>query len=420
MPGTPRIRKRAAAVLAGLLLGALTFGQLNVNADCACGGGELEIVFILDCSGSMNHTLATLQEQIKRFMEALEGQVRHMRAAVVIYRTKEYNGRQKKLDVLPFTGDGKAVADFLRSQTAEGGGEEIIETALTTALDDLKWTKGARKVAVLLGDEQGNESTQAKCMLQARAMREKGIVLNTVTASQTAWIYWAPANNTSWKQQLAGMGEEVKRTFKLPYYVDLAEAGGGIAVSSWSSKELVLWLLAFGLGMNGKDAKDKIDVDKYLEWAKQRDIDDAAAEKARQAEGPGAPLIAWVKHGGEWQVPHRAEMLLAHIGGRIELAGAPRMQTLALTDDALERYPVLYVSGHGPVMWTKAEREALKGRLERGGFLFADACCGDAEFTKSVKEVLAEIFPGRTLEKLPPSHPIYACGHRVERVRRSE
>lgn len=415
-------RPRALAKVVFLFLLLFTNSQTSI-ADCSCGGGDLEIVFILDCSGSMNHTLGTLQEQIKRVMEALGGQIRHMRTAVVVYRTLEYNGKQKKLDFLPFTSDGKAVADYLRTQTAEGGGEEIIDLGLKAAIEDLKWTKGARKVAVLMGDEQGNEKMQARSILLAREMKEKGIVLNTVTASQTAWIYWAPANTTSWKQQLAGMGEEVKRTFKLPYYVDLADAGGGIGVSSWSSKELVLWLLAFSLGLNDKEAKDKIDVDKFMEWAKQREQEEIEAEKASMFGDRGAketPLLGTLKHGGEWQVPHPAADLLTHIGGKISLAGPAKTQTISLTDEQLERFPILYVSGHGPIKWTKAERDALKSRLERGGFLFADACCGDVEFSKSLREILAELFPGRSLEKLPPSHTLFSCGHRIEKVRRSE
>jgi len=395
----------------------------SVHADCACSGGELEIVFILDCSSSMNHTLATLQEQIVRLMEAMQGRIRHLRAAVVVFRTSEYAGKQKKLEVFPFNSDGRAVADYLRSQSAEGGGEEIVDKALNAALEDLKWTKGARKVAVLLGDEQGNESMQARCLLSAGAMKDRGIVLNTVTASQTAWIYWSPPNAGTWKQQLAGMGEEAKRTFKLPGYTALAETTGGISVSSWNSKELVLWLLAFGLGLNDKEAKDKIDVDKYLEWAKQRDQADAEAEKAA-LDKPGAtattPLLACLRHGGEWRVPHRAESLLEHLANRIELNGALRVPAISATDEALERCPVLYLSGHGAVKWTKPEREALKSWLSRGGFLITDACCGDAEFSKSLKEILAELFPGQPLEKLPATHPLFACGHQLEQVRRSE
>ena len=192
----------------------------------------MELVFILDASGSMNHTLNTLQEQIRRIVEVLEGQVRHLRIGAVVYRTKEYNGKQKKLDLFPFGTDAKALTAFLRGQAAEGGGIEMVDDGLRMALEELEWTKGTRKVAVLLGDEQAVESMQPRCLELAKVFKERGIVLNAVTASQTAWIYWAPTNNTNWKQQLADMGEEAKRTFRLPQYDELAAATGGISVSS--------------------------------------------------------------------------------------------------------------------------------------------------------------------------------------------
>jgi len=414
---------RLLRFLYGVLLSVsmATLPSAALHADCACGGGELELVFVLDLSGSMNFMLQTLQEQAVRCLEALQGQVSRVRAGAVVYRTKEYNGKHKKLEVFPFTEDSKAVARFLRDQVPEGGGEEIIDTALEAALHEMQWTKGTRKLVMLIGDEQGSESMQANCRALAEKFRDRGIALNTVTGSKTAWIYYVAPGD--WKQKLAGMSDEAKRSFKLPYYVELAEATGGVAVSSWDAKELVLWLLAFGLGMKEQEAKEKINVDQYLEWAKQREIEDAEHAQARSKAGTAIfaqPLIGWLKHGGEWQVPHRFEGLFEHLGAGLALAGPPRFEILGLTDENLERYPVLYVTGHGALKWNRAERDALKSHLVRGGTLIADACCGEVIFGTSLREVLGEICPGRKLDMLDPLHPLFACGHRVEKVRRCE
>jgi uncharacterized protein YegL len=412
-------------ILLSLMVLSLLHRIDQAEADCACAGGELEIAFVLDCSGSMNHTLGTLQEQIKRMVEALQGQVRQLRAAVVCYRTKEYAGRQKKIQVFAFTSDGKELAEFLRGQTAEGGGEELVEEALDAAVKELRWTRGARKVAILLGDEQPSEEKQSKCVAQARALKERGITLHTVTASQTAWIYWIPNQNASWKQQLQCMSEEEKKIFRLPHFDELASTAGGISVSSWNSKELVLWLLAFGLGVDAKDAKEKVDVDKYLEWAKQRDLAEAqnggsvSLSAGQDESSAGPPLIAWIKHGGDWQVPHHFQGLWSRLEPRLALSGSPSVRLANLTDAELYRFPVLYVTGHGPVKWSYTEREILKTHVSNGGFLFADACCGDEKFTASMREILQQIFPDRPLEKLDPAHPIYSCGYRIEQVRRS-
>ncbi|MCK6471646.1 MAG: DUF4159 domain-containing protein [Planctomycetes bacterium] len=396
----------------------------EAEAGCTCAGGELEIAFLLDCSGSMNHTLATLQEQVKRIVEALEGQVQSLRVAVIVYRTLEYRGKQPKLGMQPFTADKGAVEAYLRGQSAEGGGQELIHRALGKAIDELEWTKGARKVAVLLGDEQPAADKQAECLALAAELRKRGIALNTVTASRTAWIYWGPANVDAWKAQVDKLGdEEAKRVFRLPYFDDLAAKGGGVSVSSWNSKELILWLLAFGLGLNEADAKSKIDLDRYLAWVKERKEEEAKEEEARAAaaqQAQGTPLIAWLKHSGEWQVPHRFDGLFAHLGKHLNLAGPPRVATKGLLDEDLERYPILYLTGHGAFEWPALERSKLKAHLEGGGFLIIDACCGDEAFAQSARKLFEQLFPDRPLDVIPKDDPLYACGHRLATVRRSE
>lgn len=427
VPRSPGRRVRPSSPLAAFLLLPLSFflctcvtlGQ--AEATCNCAGEDLQIAFLLDCSGSMNHMLGTLQEQLKRIAEVLDGRMRSFQAAVIIYRTQEYVGRQRKLEVLPFTSDRQTLADFVNSQTADGGGEELVDDALAAALEQLKWAKGARKIVVLMGDEQPVESRQPRCLLLARQLKERGIVLNAVTGSQTAWIYWAPANTTSWKQQLMDMGDDAKRVFRLPHFSELATVGGGLSVSSWNTRELLLWLLAFGLGLSEQEAQAKIDVGQFLEWSKQRDLAEAKKGAAAAKEKlPGAPLVAWVKHAGQWQVPRHFDALFEHLGERLALSGSPEPKVLGLLDADLDRYPVLYVTGHGPVKWSRDERERLKDHLQRGGFLLADACCGTPEFTASLREILKELFPDRALERLPPAHPLFSCGHRIGKVKRSE
>lgn len=366
----------------------------------------------------MTHTLGTLQEQIKRIGEALHGQLRSLRVAVVAYRTKEYKGGQEKFAVLDFTGDRNELAEFLQRQRAEGGGEEMIEEALHAALTRLRWTAGARKVAVLMGDEQPKPEEQPRSREWAKALAQRGIVLHTVTASQTAWIYYIPNQGGEWKQQLQGLPEAQKRVFKLPFYVELSDLGGGISVSSWESKELILWLLAFGLGLNEQQAKAQVDVNRFFEWSKQRDQEDAAAP-ARKPPESGAPVFAWLRESSDWKSPHHFEGLLEHLGRHLQLSGPPRAQELALTDPGLERFPVLYLSGRKALKWTHTQRQRLKAHLENGGFLIADACCADPEFDQSLRALCAELFPAAPLTRLPPAHPIFSIGHRIDKVRRS-
>jgi len=76
--------------------------------------------------------------------------------------------------------------------------------------------------------------------------------------------------------------------------------------------------------------------------------------------------------------------------------------------------PVVYLNGHGAMPFVNrgkellsGEEELLKKYVEEGGFLLAEACCGDKDFAASFEELLARIFPGSTLRKMPPEHSIW-------------
>ena len=72
----------------------------------------------------------------------------------------------------------------------------------------------------------------------------------------------------------------------------------------------------------------------------------------------------------------------------------------------LRAWPFLYMTGHGTVRLNDEEIRALRAYLEDGGFLYADDNYGmDASFRAMVRE----LFPERTLERVPSSDPIYHC-----------
>jgi hypothetical protein len=81
-------------------------------------------------------------------------------------------------------------------------------------------------------------------------------------------------------------------------------------------------------------------------------------------------------------------------------------ETRRLVADLLE-VPILYFNGHnrGPRI---KEEKILKEYLQNGGFLFAEACCGDKAFTEDFKELMVRIFGEDVeLKKLPDDHPVW-------------
>ena len=66
------------------------------------------------------------------------------------------------------------------------------------------------------------------------------------------------------------------------------------------------------------------------------------------------------------------------------------------------------------------ERQQLSLYLERGGVLVADACCGAKPFDKSFREFIAQLYPGKKLERIPVSHELFTekIGRDIKLLRR--
>ncbi len=75
----------------------------------------------------------------------------------------------------------------------------------------------------------------------------------------------------------------------------------------------------------------------------------------------------------------------------------------------LVQSPVVYLNGHtNPALWIRdGRREVLKRYIEEGGFVLAEACCGDKEFADGFRELMREMFPDTPLRKMPPEHAVW-------------
>jgi hypothetical protein len=67
-------------------------------------------------------------------------------------------------------------------------------------------------------------------------------------------------------------------------------------------------------------------------------------------------------------------------------------------------YPMLHMTGHGNVVFSKAECENLRNYLLAGGFLHIDDNYGMDEF---IRLELKKVFPNNKLVEIPSDHPIF-------------
>lgn len=162
---------------------------------------------------------------------------------------------------------------------------------------------------------------------------------------------------------------------------------------------------AFELGTNvaafalGRQAlRDRLDVVTLAE---------RAGEQASAPAGD-AIRIGQVVYSGDWRpdphsLNHFAEFLTAHSPVRISAVPLP----VRLDEAALATTPLLYLTGHYPLELSAAEKDALRNYLRRGGFLFADACCGRPTFDVSFRSLMFELFPDERLTPLSREHAIF-------------
>ena len=92
----------------------------------------------------------------------------------------------------------------------------------------------------------------------------------------------------------------------------------------------------------------------------------------------------------------------------------------ASVNDLLQT-PVLFMSGKRALKLRPEQKTKLKKYIENGGFLFAEACqgdgCGAADFDRSFRDLMKELFPDSALEALPANHPVWSAvpGVRLDR-----
>ncbi|MEP0821579.1 MAG: DUF4159 domain-containing protein [Ignavibacterium sp.] len=117
--------------------------------------------------------------------------------------------------------------------------------------------------------------------------------------------------------------------------------------------------------------------------------------------------IARLKYGGggDWYNDPSAEVnLLRFVGRHTAIDVDPRYEFVDLQSDRLFSYPLLFMTGHGNVVFSDTESRRLREYLERGGFLYID---DDYGLDKAVRREMKKVFPDRDFVELPFSHGIY-------------
>jgi Mg-chelatase subunit ChlD len=193
------------------------------------GNSTLEMVFVLDTTGSMGGLLEGAKQRIWGIVNEVMQSASHpsVRVGLVAYRDR---GDEYVTKVLPLTNDLDQVYSTLMSYRAEGGGDtpENVRRALADGVHNAGWsprTQGIAQIIFLVGDAPPHEDYQdepSTATTTAEAVKA-GMIVNTIQCGSV------PGTQPVW-QAIAQNGEG--------QYFAIAQDGGVQAIATPYDKEM--------------------------------------------------------------------------------------------------------------------------------------------------------------------------------------
>jgi len=122
--------------------------------------------------------------------------------------------------------------------------------------------------------------------------------------------------------------------------------------------------------------------------------------------------FAQIKYEGNWNPRPTATRRLAwEIEKRTSILTVSEPVSVRLSDEhAMERQPLLYLAGDGPMPApSDGEVARLRRHLQGGGLLFIDSSEArlDGPFDTAVRDLVARLFPRQPLAAIPSTHVLY-------------
>jgi hypothetical protein len=111
--------------------------------------------------------------------------------------------------------------------------------------------------------------------------------------------------------------------------------------------------------------------------------------------------------GGDWYSnPSSLPNLLKYIRQNTRANVCTDEEIVEAAAPQLFQYPMVYMTGHGNVVFTDEEINNLRTYLLGGGFLLADDNYGMQQY---IRREMKKVFPESELREIGPGHPIYGA-----------
>jgi Mg-chelatase subunit ChlD len=204
------------------LRGHATGVPRDAAVQAPAGKSRVEVVFVLDTTGSMGGLIAAAKEKIWSIASTLAQaeQAPEIAMGLVAYRDR---GDAYVTRIVDLSTDLDSMYATLMDFAADGGGDgpESVNEALHDAVHGMSWTRrqDTYRVLFLVGDAPPHMDYQddAKYPQIVAAAREKGIVVNTIQCGAM------PETAAHW-QRIAALGQG--------RYFTVEQSGGAVAVAT--------------------------------------------------------------------------------------------------------------------------------------------------------------------------------------------
>lgn len=128
----------------------------------------------------------------------------------------------------------------------------------------------------------------------------------------------------------------------------------------------------------------------------------------------GKLSIVQVVYDGEWKTRHKGlSMLLHQFNRRTDVPVQFNLKELKLSDQEIFNSPLLYMTGHEDFRFSDAEAKGLRDYLQRGGTLFAEACCGRRGFDQAFRREMRRVVPDGTLAPMGESEMVFFTPNKI-------
>jgi Domain of unknown function (DUF4159) len=110
--------------------------------------------------------------------------------------------------------------------------------------------------------------------------------------------------------------------------------------------------------------------------------------------------------GGDWYNDQSSEHnLMEYVKKRTNIQIDSRYQFVDISDDKLFEYPLIFLTGHGNINFSKEEARRLRAYLDNGGFLYID---DDYGLDRYIRKEMKKVFPSKEFEAVKSSHGIFS------------